>query len=168
MEIYKCYFVYLNDVYCEKNIYDYLLNTDTTAIYNDFEKWCELTGLRDYNRTAFGIAIKKYYGLSKKNKQLHGGKRRYQKNNDDFIPEKISEKIKSGYIYFISDGTYVKIGVATDIEKRLRALQIGNSNKLNVIKKIYSDNVYDVEKALHETFKKYRIRGEWYNILSII
>ena len=92
-----------------------------------------------------------------------------------YVPEiKISDNQqecdpkKGAFIYFITDGNYVKIGVASNIKSRMKILQTGNPNELRVIHSEYSDFPYDLEKTYHDKYKKYHIRGEWYNILNII
>ena len=86
------------------------------------------------------------------------------------IPEiKVIPEEKNGaYIYFITDGDYVKIGVAANVNKRLSGLQTGNVKELRVIKKIYSNEPYETEAKLHSEYSKHHIRGEWYDILNLI
>lgn len=65
-------------------------------------------------------------------------------------------------IYFISNGTYTKIGKADDPEKRLKELQTGCPEKLEI--KLVIDGGEDKEKMLHKALNKYRYRGEWFQI----
>ena len=68
-------------------------------------------------------------------------------------------------IYFISDEKgSIKIGVASDIEKRLSSLQTGNPNPLKVKRliRIKGVNDYEAERALHDHFKEYQLTGEWF------
>jgi hypothetical protein len=63
----------------------------------------------------------------------------------------------------------VKIGVATDsVNKRLKELQTGNPNKLKILKSVFVDNPFEVEKNYHTLFKTKRINGEWFDILNIM
>jgi hypothetical protein len=74
--------------------------------------------------------------------------------------------------YFIRDGDSgpIKIGKSTikQFKSRLTGLQIGNPNRLIVVGVI----VGDCEKEVHETFRQYRISGEWFkpnaNLVSYI
>ena len=63
-----------------------------------------------------------------------------------------------------------KIGKTTNLKKRLRSLQCGNSNELYVCYTFNTrnDNIYELQ--LHEHFKKKLIRGEWFKFedLSIV
>lgn len=65
-------------------------------------------------------------------------------------------------IYFIQQGEDgpVKIGYATVIEKRFRALQSASPYPLKVIGSMQG-SVVD-EKKLHLQFSKHRLQGEWF------
>lgn len=65
-------------------------------------------------------------------------------------------------VYFITDGTFTKIGKADDVNKRLRELQTGNPKKLSVKLSIEGDEVE--EKKLHQIFNRRRMVGEWFII----
>jgi hypothetical protein len=68
---------------------------------------------------------------------------------------------KQGWIYLISDGRAYKIGYARDPEKRLRLLQTGSSESLQIIAVINGPS--SLERELHELFAGDRFRGEWFN-----
>lgn len=69
-------------------------------------------------------------------------------------------------IYFIGavaldDGTPVKVGYTTsDPRQRLRALQCGNSTKLEIKGLMPGDR--DAERALHRYFAPVHVHGEWF------
>jgi response regulator of citrate/malate metabolism len=65
-------------------------------------------------------------------------------------------------IYFISNGTYTKIGKADEPKKRLKELQTGCPEKLEI--KLVIDGGEDKERMLHKALNKYRFRGEWFQI----
>ena len=69
-------------------------------------------------------------------------------------------------VYLITDGEYVKIGVANNIIDRIRKLQTGNAKKLVVLVYQKCPNAYSIEKALHKKYKQYKVSGEWYDILN--
>lgn len=77
-------------------------------------------------------------------------------NFDNITPD------KTGNVYFISDGDYVKIGVSKDSKDRLNKLQTGSSKKLELVFEIVCENPYEVEANLHRQFSKYRHIGEWF------
>ena len=72
------------------------------------------------------------------------------------------------WVYFICDGEYVKIGVAKNIESRVKQLQTGNAKKLFVKCKIpckTSVAAYFLENELHHLFSEYQLQGEWFDVL---
>lgn len=73
------------------------------------------------------------------------------------------------YIYIISDGEYIKIGKANDVEKRIKELQTGNPKELKIIRTIECDEIFAtrIECELHKILDKHKIRGEWYSITCI-
>ena len=75
------------------------------------------------------------------------------------------------YVYFITDGHYVKIGVAKNPEKRVVELQVGNPNILTVLCKIPTKTekeAYNLEKYLHLQYEAFQKNGEWFDILNHI
>ncbi len=69
-----------------------------------------------------------------------------------------------GFIYFITDldDDAVKIGFATDIDSRLNGLRTGNPRDLAVETMFCS--YFEAEKMLHDRFRPYRIRREWFRL----
>lgn len=76
----------------------------------------------------------------------------------------MGENLKT-YIYIISDGQNYKIGKSNDVEKRLRGLSTGNSKDLSIVCKYEIDSTYvsEVEKQLHNKFKQYNVKNEWFS-----
>lgn len=78
--------------------------------------------------------------------------------------------MNNGYVYLIEDNnnqTY-KIGVTKNlVYNRLKKLQTGNSNKLNIISYFYSEYPFRLEKMLHNYFKEKRTNGEWFNLNNV-
>lgn len=68
------------------------------------------------------------------------------------------------YVYFVQaeNGGFVKIGKATNIFSRMQSLQNGSPVKLVLRKIIEDENAGELELLLHDIFKEYRIRGEWF------
>ena len=76
---------------------------------------------------------------------------------------------KRTFVYFITDGVFVKIGVADKVDKRLDQLQTGNARKLFVLVKIgfmCREAALSAEASLHEEFSEKRLVGEWFDIAS--
>lgn len=175
MFTYEMYFDYLSK---EKEITEYFFKNSCADIYGDFVSFCKEKKISGYNRTMFGRQIKSYFNLNNKCKQRRSDGKRFYILNDNLSDNNVntisSSKVQknalneSGYVYFISDGDYVKIGVATHVNERLRQLQTGNPRKLTLIKVLKSEKPYELENNLHDIFEKYRVNGEWFNILSIM
>jgi hypothetical protein len=66
--------------------------------------------------------------------------------------------------YFISDGEHVKIGVASDAERRLRSLQIGCPRRLELLLVLPGNH----ELGLHERFAADHARGEWFVLSAAV
>lgn len=73
---------------------------------------------------------------------------------------------KKHYIYAISNGDQIKLGMSNDVSKRLKGLQTSSPRDLLVLWKYYvsdtSKGAIAAEKKLHKACKEYRIRGEWF------
>lgn len=70
-------------------------------------------------------------------------------------------------VYFITDGEYIKIGIAASLPNRVRQLQTGNARRLKVLYIIPQNNQKDslnIERTMHEYFKNKRMSGEWFDI----
>lgn len=66
-------------------------------------------------------------------------------------------------IYFLTDGSYIKIGYTTqDIRKRIQQLNTGSVHKIYLLGWIQGDK--KIEKELHKRFSNNRVRmsGEWF------
>jgi hypothetical protein len=69
------------------------------------------------------------------------------------------------YLYIISDGQSFKIGISKEPEKRLRQLQTGSPNKIEIVELfcLPENIIYRVEKECHVRIQsKYCKRGEWF------
>jgi predicted GIY-YIG superfamily endonuclease len=72
------------------------------------------------------------------------------------------------YIYLIksSINNYYKIGIAKDINKRMKTLQTGNAEELILINnyKTTSNVVSKLEFSLHNYYNLKHIKGEWFGL----
>lgn len=77
-------------------------------------------------------------------------------------------KPKKHYIYAISNGKQVKLGMSNNPETRLKSLQTSSPEALILVWKYYVANssieAAKIEKMLHRACKKHHIRGEWFDI----
>ena len=84
---------------------------------------------------------------------------------------KTNRRRQKHYVYAISDGAFLKIGLAVDPIKRMSDLQVASPSVLKLEAKIecprYSDAA-KLEKQLHRACRKHRIRGEWFQMDALI
>lgn len=66
-------------------------------------------------------------------------------------------------LYFIqcSQGGYIKIGLAKNVDARLESLQTGNPFRLSIIGVIENIDP-SLEKKLHKKYSKYHVLNEWF------
>lgn len=84
--------------------------------------------------------------------------------------ERIAERARAYYaanteqcaswVYFIRVGDTCKIGVTTDVKKRLASLQTANPTTISLLVTIPGDK--KIEHALHQRFAADRIHHEWF------
>lgn len=68
------------------------------------------------------------------------------------------------YLYLIRSGDHVKIGVANDLDKRLKGIATGNPFPVTVISYFQADDAARIEDLLHEHFAPKRHKLEWFNL----
>lgn len=84
----------------------------------------------------------------------------------NIIEKRIHPEITQGYIYFLQHGEdgAIKIGFAKDIEKRIKQIQEISPVPLRLLAKIKGTMMK--EAALHNRFKRYRLKNEWFTPAS--
>lgn len=81
-------------------------------------------------------------------------------------PKKARKRSKKGYVYFILDPDTgeIKIGLSNNPKRRLKELNKADRNhNLKIIKTIYSNDMYALEKYYHNKFKAYRLPPRKYD-----
>jgi hypothetical protein len=69
--------------------------------------------------------------------------------------------MRKQYVYFFQvNSVPIKIGIAYKVDDRLEIARTMNHEKVECIGKFYGGR--RVERILHERFKEYKIRGEWF------
>jgi hypothetical protein len=85
---------------------------------------------------------------------------------EDLVPKarrSAKSETREGYVYFILDGEWVKIGESeTYPEGRLGSFQTGNPRNLELAHAVYSDDRLTLEAELHAKYAAVRVRGEWF------
>jgi len=74
------------------------------------------------------------------------------------------------YLIYSEDSNAYKIGVSSNVKRRLKQLQTASSSELILIKIYSSNNSYQIEKTIHRLWnhKKYKqndfcyLEGEWF------
>lgn len=78
-----------------------------------------------------------------------------------------SSKQASAYVYLIqAESGPVKIGIATDPNRRLSELQTANYELLTLLYRLECNSLTDaqqLETVLHRRYAQQRIRGEWFD-----
>lgn len=69
-----------------------------------------------------------------------------------------------GTIYILESNNFYKIGITTNLEKRLKTLQVGNPFTIKVITSHRFKRTYLVEQFLHGLLSRYRKNGEWFDL----
>lgn len=71
-----------------------------------------------------------------------------------------------GHVYLITnDYNHYKIGVTKgDVSKRIRQLQTGNSERIELVNSYESDNYNHIERWLHRKLFIKRLEGEWFEL----
>lgn len=74
------------------------------------------------------------------------------------------------YVIQTEDEKYLKVGVASDCDSRLKQLQTGNPQKLSIISTYgYESNeqAFQMEKIIHKKLKGKRMSGEWFENVTL-
>lgn len=79
----------------------------------------------------------------------------------------MSKKNISTHLYILQCGNRFKIGVTNNIEKRLASLQTGNAEVIELVHIEERKNPTKAEKYLHRCFQKNRLKGEWFEGISL-
>lgn len=73
----------------------------------------------------------------------------------------------SKYVYIIKAGQNFKIGKTNNLEKRIKTIQTGNSNKIKLIRSYAIQDADLLERYLHVKFNRFKVRGEWFSKIDI-
>lgn len=64
------------------------------------------------------------------------------------------------HLYFVRCGPFVKIGIAADVRKRVKDMEMHNPYDLEITHVMLGKR--KEEKELHQRFSAYRHKGEWF------
>lgn len=68
----------------------------------------------------------------------------------------------SGYVYLLKCQDYHKIGIATDVQKRISGMQTGSPYPIMLVASVEVDNPLALEKELHSMYSHRHHRREWF------
>ena len=90
---------------------------------------------------------------------------------ETLLPGVVCDENPKAYVYFMTDGEFVKIGVAENPTKRAVEIQTGSPREISVICAIpckTKNAAFNLENKLHSVYGFARVRGEWFNIKKLI
>lgn len=118
------------------------------AVGTHFDKWGSTHRIDEYNSSIWAP----YFIMQSKYSDLIA---RYGEHKDN------------SYVYFITDGHFVKIGKADNPIKRISGIQVGCPYEIRtiaIVPCISSSASTQVEGWLHTVYEGYSVRGEWFDI----
>jgi hypothetical protein len=67
-------------------------------------------------------------------------------------------------VYFIKTGDAIKVGIASDVNRRVVEIQVGNPHKIELLHTISTSegNARKIESQIHILFRKTNLNGEWF------
>ena len=180
---------YLQSIYsCKGEVKD-IINRffGPYLIRND---WYDLLKVMDFSRyiEMFNVSTKEKIPEKKVNWSIYSDRFRVPDGVDYHIsPEKLNallldcklplakQKIGS-FVYFVTDGLYVKIGIANNVTERLKPLRAYNVREFRILFTIpllvnYQKNgqiMKTVESIVHNVYKDRLVSGEWFDLLTVV
>lgn len=74
----------------------------------------------------------------------------------------MTDRIAQVYLIQLGNTNYFKVGMTTDINGRLAALQTATPFELYLITAAAHPNAFVVERDMHDALKEYHVRNEWF------
>lgn len=90
---------------------------------------------------------------------------------ENLLPGVVCDENPKAYVYFITDGEFVKIGVSDNPTTRAAEIQTGSPREIIVICAIpckTKSAAFNLENKLHSVYDFAHVRGEWFNIYNLI
>lgn len=84
---------------------------------------------------------------------------------NDYIESNRGVSNLSGFIYLaMTPNGWCKIGMSKEPYRRMSSLQTGTPLEVTLVHRVFTFNMPALEKALHDYFDAYWMRGEWFNL----
>ena len=77
---------------------------------------------------------------------------------------KLSSQIKKGYVYLLKGGSYHKIGLSKDADRRMEEITPKLPFETELVCTIATEDMHGLESHLHEQFADKRANGEWFEL----
>ncbi len=67
-------------------------------------------------------------------------------------------------VYFIQTGDVIEVGITSDIDRRIRDIQVGNPHKIQLLHSISTTDktAKRIEVQIHQLFRKTNLNGGWF------
>lgn len=83
----------------------------------------------------------------------------------NFIEKNQQHSDKSGFVYLaMTPNNWSKIGMSKHPYKRMSSLQTGTPLEITLVHRIFTFDMMALERALHEYYQAYWMRGEWFDL----
>lgn len=76
-------------------------------------------------------------------------------------PKRVSKKAGSDIVYFVMCGDAVKIGIASNLQERLKAIQTCQPYEVRLLVAVPGGRA--LERQYHDRYKRHSLRGEWFS-----
>ena len=84
----------------------------------------------------------------------------------DFDESQLDEFVKQGFsfVYFMQDGSHIKIGKSNNPFRRLKGVQTGNPRRVDLLRILPTAHPKKEEAFWKKAFEENRVRGEWFEL----
>ena len=79
-------------------------------------------------------------------------------------PAELAASQKYGHVYLLRAGEYYKIGQSSDLEKRVKSINVALPDKATLEHAISTDDPPGIETYWHRRFADRRANGEWFKL----
>lgn len=69
-----------------------------------------------------------------------------------------------GWVYGIQSGQFIKVGIASNIPRRMHAMRLHNPHQLHVVLRRRCESPLFVERRMHEILKPHALGREWFDV----